>query len=109
MIGLPGDANGDGAVDAVDIGLFCTAININSNEAKYDLNRDQTVNQADVTFLITNVLRTSFGDANLDGVFNSSDLVLVFSAGQYEDADGPTQLGRPETGTAMRSSTRRTW
>jgi hypothetical protein len=26
------------------------------------------------------------GDSNLDGIFNSSDLVLVFTAGQYEDA-----------------------
>jgi hypothetical protein len=26
------------------------------------------------------------GDSNRDGVFNSSDLVLVFAAGQYEDA-----------------------
>lgn len=28
---------------------------------------------------------TSYGDANLDGVFDSSDLVTVFAAGQYED------------------------
>jgi hypothetical protein len=27
------------------------------------------------------------GDSNRDGVFNSSDLVTVFSAGEYEDAD----------------------
>ena len=26
------------------------------------------------------------GDANGDGIFNSSDLVLVFQAGEYEDA-----------------------
>ena len=30
-------------------------------------------------------LGTSPGDANLDGVFNSADLVAVFIAGQYED------------------------
>ena len=28
---------------------------------------------------------TDFGDANLDGVFNSSDLVSIFQAGEYED------------------------
>lgn len=28
---------------------------------------------------------TNFGDANLDGQFNSGDLVLVFQAGQFED------------------------
>ena len=36
--------------------------------------------------LIQNVLGTSAGDANLDGVFNSSDLVAVFRVGEYEDA-----------------------
>ncbi|MFC1758030.1 hypothetical protein ACFL2H_04585 [Planctomycetota bacterium] len=32
------------------------------------------------------MLDTSFGDANLDGVFDSADLVLVFQAGVYEDS-----------------------
>ncbi len=32
------------------------------------------------------VLMTWVGDSNLDGEFNSSDLVAVFEAGQYEDA-----------------------
>lgn len=30
-------------------------------------------------------LKTAFGDSNLDGQFNSSDLVRVFIAGEYED------------------------
>ena len=29
--------------------------------------------------------QTTYGDANLDGAFNSRDLVLVFQAGEYED------------------------
>ncbi|MCA9172511.1 MAG: dockerin type I repeat-containing protein [Planctomycetales bacterium] len=29
---------------------------------------------------------TWFGDANLDGEFNSTDLVVVFQAGVYEDS-----------------------
>ena len=31
------------------------------------------------------VANTFFGDANLDGEFNSSDLILVFQSNQYED------------------------
>ena len=46
---------------------------------------DLNVDSSDVEFMITSVLVTSFGDANLDGVFNSSDLVLVFQTGEYED------------------------
>jgi hypothetical protein len=30
-------------------------------------------------------LRTTYGDANLDREFNSTDLVTVFAAGRYED------------------------
>jgi hypothetical protein len=40
--------------------------------------------------LVRDILRTWFGDANLDGQFNSSDLVQTFQAGKYEvdtDAD----------------------
>ncbi len=51
-----------------------------------DLNRDQAVDLADHRYLIESILGTSFGDANLDGLFNSSDLVVIFQAGQYEDA-----------------------
>jgi hypothetical protein len=35
---------------------------------------------------VREMLRTWFGDANLDGQFSSSDLVQVFTLGQYEDS-----------------------
>ena len=35
--------------------------------------------------MIENVLSTNYGDANLDRLFNSTDLVLVFQAGEYDD------------------------
>ena len=35
--------------------------------------------------LVVNVLRTSLGDANLDGVFNSRDFVTVFTVNEYEN------------------------
>ncbi len=35
---------------------------------------------------VHNVLGTWIGDANLDGEFNSTDLVVVFTTGEYEDA-----------------------
>ena len=37
------------------------------------------------SYLVSSVLDTSPGDANLDGRFDSEDLVHVFIAGQYED------------------------
>lgn len=37
------------------------------------------------TVYVHEVLNSWLGDSNLDGEFDSSDLVLVFSAGEYED------------------------
>jgi hypothetical protein len=39
----------------------------------------------DLDFLIDSILGTGPGDAHLDRRFNSSDLVLLFSSGEYED------------------------
>ena len=36
-------------------------------------------------YLIEEILETTYGDANLDSVFDSSDLVAVFIAAEYED------------------------
>jgi hypothetical protein len=80
-----GDFNGDRIVEFADIDLLCGAIQQHSNDLRFDLNGNQTVDFADMEMLIETVLGTSFGDANLDGVFNSSDLIDVLAAGQYED------------------------
>ena len=60
---------------------------------------------------VHNILGTWFGDSNLDGEFNSSDLVLVFSEGLYEtgdkagwaagDWDGDMQFGSSDLVTAF--------
>ena len=45
--------------------------------------------------MIEGILGTTYGDANLDGVFNSQDLVAVFQVGEYEDdVLGQFVLGR---------------
>ena len=38
-----------------------------------------------MNLLINDILGTGVGDANLDGVFNSTDFVQVFQRGEYED------------------------
>ena len=35
--------------------------------------------------MIKEVLGTQIGDANLDGVFNSSDIVQIFQISEYDD------------------------
>lgn len=50
-----------------------------------DYTGDNIVDAADRDFVIINVLRTTYGDSNLDGHFNSGDFVSVFQAGEFED------------------------
>ena len=78
-----GDFSGDGVVDVQDINLLCTAIN-GGGDLSFDLTGDGTVNHKDHFELIEVVLNTSYGDANLDGIFDSTDLIQVFQAGVYE-------------------------
>ena len=81
----PGDVNGDGRIDVSDVDQLCAAIHDQSEDPRYDLNRDQELTRDDHRFLIEEILGTSAGDANLDGTFNSQDLVLIFTNAEYED------------------------
>ena len=81
----PGDFNGDGRVDVVDIDELCSAVLVSSQHSKFDLNRDGTTDDSDYQYLIRDILGVVPGDANLDGTFNSGDIVLVFQANEYED------------------------
>ncbi|MCA9199491.1 MAG: lamin tail domain-containing protein [Planctomycetales bacterium] len=81
---VPGDVNGDGVVNAADIDRLCLAIR--NAERSFDLTGDGQINLADQQYLVSSILGTTPGDANLDGIFNSADFVAVFTAGQYEDS-----------------------
>jgi hypothetical protein len=85
--GSPGDLIVDGVLDHADLALLCQGIRFpDEATAPMDLDRDGQVDRADLRQLVEVLMGTSFGDANLDGTFNSRDLVLVFQAGQYEDS-----------------------
>jgi hypothetical protein len=50
-----------------------------------DLDGDLDVDLDDRIIWVRDVMQTTFGDSNLDGAFDSKDLVAVFSAGEYDD------------------------
>ncbi len=77
------DFNNDGLINSVDIDLLCVAVG--TDAPQFDLNGDQMIDTKDMSFLLDRVLRVPMGDANLDGVFDSSDLVTIFVAGEFED------------------------
>ncbi len=81
----PGDFNGDGVLDAVDINILSAEVRLGDHKPAYDLNSDGLVNDTDHTVWVEELKYTYLGDANLDGEFTSGDFVDVFVAGKYED------------------------
>jgi hypothetical protein len=82
---LESDLNGDRRFDALDIDRLFAAIASGTVDRQFDLDDNGFVNELDVRHLVGRVFRTSFGDANLDGQFDSADLVKIFQASLYED------------------------
>lgn len=86
-----GDFNGDRQFDRQDLALLCAAVTSASNDLKFDLTGDQKLDDADVDAMVEDVLFTSAGDVNFDGIFSSADLLLIMQAGRYEQpADAET-------------------
>ena len=87
-----GDLDADDARDADDVDMLANRIGGRSNRlqwlpgAAFDMNDDSTINLEDHRVWVKDLKHTWFGDANLDGEFNSSDFLEVFVAGTYERA-----------------------
>jgi hypothetical protein len=69
---LPGDVNSDGTVNAADI----DTVYANLGDPAYDLDGDGDADNADVHYLVEEILGTHMGDANLDGAVADSDYTL---------------------------------
>ncbi len=91
---LRGDFNSDGRLNVVDIDLLTAEVIAVTHNLFYDLNGDDLVDQADRQMWAKDLKGTWFGDANLNGVFDSTDMVEVFVAGKYEtEADASWSEG----------------
>jgi hypothetical protein len=82
--GVTGDFDGSGVLDAADIDDLTTQAAGGLNPASHDLNGDALVDVADIDVWMVSLFKSWSGDANLDGEFNSSDLVAVLASGTYE-------------------------
>jgi hypothetical protein len=80
---ITGDLNGNGALDLRDIELMVDSI-LDFGFGP-DLNGDGSLDRRDYEFLIRELFETNYGDANLDRVFDSKDLIMIFQVGEYED------------------------
>lgn len=81
---IEGDFNRDGRLDIHDLRLLTEGIRSEVHEALYDVTGDQRVTSDDLTEWVRDLRQTWLGDANLDGRFDSTDLVQVFQAGRYD-------------------------
>ncbi len=85
-LALLGDFNMNLQFDAADIDLLSESIRNESTDIpRYDLDANGRLDAGDRQHWVNQIAHTFFGDANLDGRFDSGDLVSVFTAGQYED------------------------
>ncbi|MCA9151118.1 MAG: hypothetical protein KDA92_17525 [Planctomycetales bacterium] len=80
-----GDFNGNDRFDAGDINGLIRAVNEGSDDTIYDVTDDGLVDENDIDVWVKDIKLSFYGDANLDGEFNSSDLVFVFVTNEYED------------------------
>jgi hypothetical protein len=81
---LLGDFSGDGTLNAADIDQLTSQVAGGLHPPTFDLNQDAMINQDDIRLWVRDLFTSWMGDANLDGQFNSSDLVAVLTSGTYE-------------------------
>ena len=82
---LPGDFNADGRHDVQDLDHLAAALRQHSPDPRFDLNGDGTFDAADRDVMVFDLLGSTYGDADLNGLFDSGDLIQVFGFGEYED------------------------
>lgn len=82
---MTGDTNLDGQTDSLDIDHICQLIDEQVFQASADLDENGVIDNRDFEILVNDILSTRPGDANLDGVFDESDLIAVFTEGKFED------------------------
>ena len=80
-----GDFDSDGRLTRNDIDLLTGVMLSGVVPPSFDLNDDLTIDQDDRQVWVEDLAFTFFGDSNLDGQFNSNDLVVVFQHAGYED------------------------
>ncbi len=84
-VGPACDFDGDLICSVTDIDALTAVVVAGSDVPKYDLDHNGEVNQEDRRVWVEDLKKTWFGDADLDGEFNSNDFVQVFVSGEYED------------------------
>ncbi|MFC1758845.1 choice-of-anchor B family protein [Planctomycetota bacterium] len=84
-ITIVGDFDGDRELKASDLDVLLQAVRERSNDQQFDINNDGQVSGIDGRFWVRDIFGSTAGDADLNGTFDSRDLVRVFQTSEYED------------------------
>ena len=89
---IPGDFDHSRTADLNDIDRLVAEIVAGARDESFDLSNDGTVDVTDLTQWLEvaaeeNGFASAYllGDSNLDGMFSTDDLVVVFQASEFED------------------------
>ena len=82
-----GDLDLDGELSLTDVDTLTELLKTTNPSIRFDLNGDGNVSDKDRSYWVKDLKNTWFGDADLNGEFNSSDMVQVFVAGMYETGE----------------------
>jgi hypothetical protein len=92
--GLLGDFNLNQVLDLPDIDDLTVQVAGGQNPPAYDLDGNSLVDEQDIRVWVKDLFKTWIGDADLNGMFESSDLVTVLASGTYEvDVDSVWSTG----------------
>ena len=103
----PGDFDRSGLLDSGDIDLLSDHVRRGLFDPLMDLNADSTLDGEDYRFWVHDLSSTYFGDADLSGEFNGSDMAQVFAVGKYEIGDYAISAGG-SPGTSIQTRARST-
>lgn len=102
-----GDFDGDDLLEVSDADLLRERIRGTGPSwppwRMFDVNGDADVNQRDLDTWVTELKRTWIGDADLNGRFDSLDVVGLLQAGKYEDSLVGNSTWPPAIGTRTAS------
>lgn len=82
-----GDINEDGTLDVGDLEELRRQVRSPTEDLAFDINLDGNLDPNDWVYWIETLKHTWYGDANLNGEFNTGDLVQVLEVGKYETSE----------------------
>ena len=81
---LFGDIDLTDTLDVADIDALTRTIASGQYDDGADMNLDGQVDRIDLDVWVVDLIGTWYGDTNVDGVFDSTDVIQAFAAGKFE-------------------------